>query len=472
MKSAKKRRCILVSILFSLVILYVKPRSGLWKLLLLHHPSTAVHRIKPYSSVEIGHFARHLMSSHPMVLVFNGTTFEAYNLDYRINIYHKKSNFCGRCLKVVPLLVHALMNLNPSRFAPGQPVFQVLFSTGDSVKSPCANPGRCQVHDFAPLLLFGSVPTDPKVMPSIKAFPNWFYLSCLYEYKFNGTKPCQWVESINRTIPWSDLKEQIIWRGNDFSFLPEYDEFQFKRTQSLDDINATTKEEATKQLRRHWANLGPRWRAVVLSIENDTWIDAKFSGGVKEQFHEHFLRNGLNVGTREPCPPAMMSHFKYQLDLGGGGGTSWRGTLSKLGMPGLLFHHETPNVDWFYNDMKRWIHYVPVHWSLGDLYDKFLWVQEHPSEARSIADEASKLFSYLMGEQYMKKLYDELFVDYLGELLDAYVTSSRSWEEEMEFYHSNGFVLLRIAACDQHTCHTFSERSTESNLHHLPGLAS
>jgi hypothetical protein len=430
------------------------------------------HRIKPYSSVEIGNFARHLMSFHPMVLVFNGTSFEAYNLDYKDNVYHKKSNYCGRCHRVIPLMVHALMNLNPSRFAPGQSVFQLLFSTGDSIKSPCVNRDRCQVQNFAPLLLFGSVPADPTLLPSIKAFPNWFYISCLYDYKFFQSETCQWVESINRTIPWNDLKEQVIWRGNDFTFLHEYDYFQFRNTQSLYNANAQNMGNTSCQLIHHWAKLNPRWRAVALSMENDTWIDAKFSGGVRGQYHEPFLRDGLHIGTRETCPPSTMSHYKYQLDLGGGGGTSWRGTISKLGMPGLLFHHETPTVDWFYQDMKRWIHYVPVHWSLADLYDKFVWAQDHPSVAKLIAEAASELFSYLMGDQYMKKIYNELFVEYLGELLDAHVVSSRSWEKEMEYYHDNGFKLLRVAACDYDFCHTFTEESTHSNPHRLPSIAS
>jgi hypothetical protein len=36
-----------------------------------------------------------------------------------------------------------------------------------------------------------------------------------------------------------------------------------------------------------------------------------------------------------------MSKYKYQINLGGGGGTNWEGTVSKLRMPGILFHHES-----------------------------------------------------------------------------------------------------------------------------------
>jgi hypothetical protein len=33
---------------------------------------------------------------------------------------------------------------------------------------------------------------------------------------------------------------------------------------------------------------------------------------------------------------------EYHINLGGGGGTKWTGTIGKLALPGGLFHHITP----------------------------------------------------------------------------------------------------------------------------------
>lgn len=133
-------------------------------------------------------------------------------------------------------------------------------------------------------------------------------------------------------------------------------------------------------------------------------------------------------------------------------GTSWRGVITKLGLPGLLLHHETRTKDWFFDDMKAWVHYVPVAWHLGDLRAKFDWAKSHQDESQKIADAASKLFDNMMGEAYMYKLYQELFVDHLGKILKAYAPSSDSWAAAKAKYERDGFELRRVAFCDIENC--------------------
>jgi hypothetical protein len=98
----------------------------------------------------------------------------------------------------------------------------------------------------------------------------------------------------------------------------------------------TSKEEAVRLLFENWNILTPRWRAVALTlkaeIDNDPWIDIKFILLGNRPALNHFQEKGIQVYTLRTEPKAM-SKFKYQIDLGGWGGTSWRGTISKLGMP-------------------------------------------------------------------------------------------------------------------------------------------
>lgn len=121
-------------------------------------------------------------------------------------------------------------------------------------------------------------------------------------------------------------------------------------------------------------------------------------------------------------------------------------------MPGLLFHHETRSKDWFFDDMEPWEHYVPIAWHLGDLREKFDWAEKHQDEAKRIADNASKLFDRLMSKGYMEKLYQELFVDYLGAVVDAFVPFPASWEEARRKYENDGFVLRQVGICDSSSC--------------------
>ena len=425
---------------------------------------------RPFSQNEIGNVAETMNVFHPRLLVFNGTMFEVYNLD------HQKASlmdtvFCGRCGKMIPLLVHALMELNPSKFQPGQPVFQLLFSDGDDFDSNCVNHGACETDDFAPLLLFGSVPVDPTASPNIKGFPNWFYLTCLYDYKMYGVNRCEWAEPIDRTKVWDDLENQLMWRGTDFAFLSAHKQMKFKGARSIHLDDTASKVETTMALMNHWQDLSPRWRAIALSTlaesKNETWIDAKFTGSYENHTHHKFMAHGVEVRTSESTTSQEMSKYKYQIDLGGGGGTSWRGTMSKLGMPGVLFHHETPTKDWFFDDMKHWEHYIPVHWSLVDLKEKVAWAQGNQAAARKIADAGSALFDEFMDEPYMARVYNELFVDYLGKIVDAYVPSAFPWSQVKREYENRGFVMELIATCDVYVCHTFTESSPETRPHHF-----
>ena len=84
-------------------------------------------------------------------------------------------------------------------------------------------------------------------------------------------------------------------------------------------------------------------------------------------------------------------------------------------MPGLLFHHETPAKDWFYDDLTAWEHYVPVDLTLDDLHDKFLWAEAHPDEARRIARAGQDFVRNMRTDEWMRDTYDRYFVRRLGD---------------------------------------------------------
>jgi hypothetical protein len=120
---------------------------------------------------------------------------------------------------------------------------------------------------------------------------------------------------------------------------------------------------------------------------SDPWIDALFTKGTNDDVHRFFNTRGLTVSRGVSMNSITVSSYKYQMDLGGGklimssiyftdyyhnnfrtysyfnlhvhdilkfkgGGTTWEGTLTKLMMPGVLFHHVTRTKDWFYDLMK------------------------------------------------------------------------------------------------------------------------
>jgi hypothetical protein len=150
-----------------------------------------------------------------------------------------------------------------------------------------------------------------------------------------------------------------------------------------------------------------------------------------------------------------------------GGGTTWEGTLTKLRMPGVLFHHETPTKDWFYDLMKPWVHYIPVRTDLADLLSRYHWAEAHPEEVKKIAAESTKLAKYLMSYQYLDKVYQELFVDFFGKVVEAYEPNGMSWEECLEGYKKQGIPVQSVSVCNHKTCSTEAETGVIVETIHL-----
>ena len=128
-----------------------------------------------------------------------------------------------------------------------------------------------------------------------------------------------------------------------------------------------------------------------------------------------------------------LGQYKYHIDIGGGGGTTWSGTLEKLGLPGLLFHHVTPTKDYLHDVLKPWVHYVPVKANLSDLKEKFEWAESHPVMAKRISDNATQFVKRLGTPEGMSFLANQFFNIPLKQVVGAYqpLEAGSDWREVM-----------------------------------------
>ena len=282
-----------------------------------------------------------------------------------------------------------------------------------------SRPNYCQNDKFAPILQFGSVYKDSTILPSLVTMPSWPQLSCFEEWQKKGSI-CENLklqraesgklggdESLGRDAAaggskqmpfseWDALIPTLIWRGSDYPFLTCIHD-GVRPVQWARDIASqlarfgNNARGVVSALMAVWHILTPRWRVIALSamaqldaeevIEADgngmqlqqrhqfTWIDAKFTFKSKVHgapviekvvLYEPFREFGIGVTSDEQMTLSQLSKYKYHIDLGGGGGTTWFGTLDKLGLPGLLFHHETSAKDYFHDELLPWVHYVPL----------------------------------------------------------------------------------------------------------------
>lgn len=134
-----------------------------------------------------------------------------------------------------------------------------------------------------------------------------------------------------------------------------------------------------------------------------------------QQFEEHGIPavgEGMDLET--------LGLYRYHIDIGGGGGTTWSGTLEKLGLPGLLFHHLTPTKDYLHDKIKPWVHYVPVMADLNDLHKKYIWAQNHPKEAQRISARATELVRSWGEPEGFEAMFQEFLEGPLRHVVEAY----------------------------------------------------
>ena len=102
----------------------------------------------------------------------------------------------------------------------------------------------------------------------------------------------------------------------------------------------------------------------------------------------------------------MASLYKYQIDVGGISGTSWCGLRWKMcGSGSLVFRIETFSQDWWHHTIKPYEHYLPVKSDLTNLYEQYMWAENHPQLAYEIAQRGQKqcLQSYKIQDAVTKQ---------------------------------------------------------------------
>jgi hypothetical protein len=190
----------------------------------------------------------------------------------------------------------------------------------------------------------------------------------------------------------------------------------------------------------------PRWRGVLLTSEAELgarkynkktanggesklpWINVKFATthvngqkvlAAENRELQHLQSLGISA-IGEPISMVEQARYRYHVDLGGGGGTTWTGTIEKLSLPGVLFHHVTPTKDWFHDLLVPWKHYIPIKTDLSDLREKFDWAESHPAEAKQIAEAGTEFARWVGSTEGFRQLYEEHFVAPLRDVMNAY----------------------------------------------------
>ena len=390
--------------------------------------------------------------------------------------------------------------------------FQVLFSALDypNVKTCLHKPQSCKSEEFAPIFHFGSVPRNPSLLPTVKGMPLITYIRCMMDG--NQCQVAKIPEGEN--VPeWDDLIPQILWRGTDYgenlivpvvnsnmshstslkvfpppfyntallnlvsfhflyffcsAFLHAFN-LNLKSGKDLKvDPSKLSKDQMADFLLDHFDILSPRWRGIALSLKASLeaqetnslpWIDAKFY--VDEDLPDHlrkfnkplydFMDAGNDLMTTEYMREEEQMHYKYLIDFGGGGGTTWERTIRSLAMPGVLFHHETIMKDNpVHNGIKPYVHYIPVKMDCSDLREQFEWAEANPDKAQEISKAATDYVREMATEEYRKQLYQKDVRDEIKVAMESYrAEEGETVQSILQRYEEAEMPLELYATCDE-----------------------
>jgi hypothetical protein len=340
----------------------------------------------------------------------------------------------------------------------------------------------------SPVLQFGSSfanPVTPSEIPM--PMPQRNQLGCFTEWVIDNSKMCSSYLPregsrdgllYGKESDWDGLIPQVVWRGTDFTYLGHMRKLRSPDYQ-VDIVDPGhdrgDKSKALKAMRTVYDQLVPRWKGVILTAEAEAdalkddstessqslpWANIKFShfmsGGKKTytsrgKMYTDFQSAGIPV-VGEVMSLDTFSKYKYHIDCGGGGGTTWTGTLEKLALPGLLFHHITPTKDYFHDVLIPWVHFVPVKEDLSDLKSKFEWAESNQLEAKRIASRGTEWVRRWYGSlDGFGATFDTLYRKPLSQVVNAYQPVD-DWRQVLETEGESMKPIMRCSGFNANEC--------------------
>jgi hypothetical protein len=327
------------------------------------------------------------------------------------------------------------------RVGSGNKPLHMGWATQDYPQNPCAgSPSGCGSFP-APIFTFGTVPKDKSRVPSLAQAPTLPLAPCVaHAYDPSKYSQCVWFSSpsqcsgenmyvptygsdSDRVNKFNTLIPKMVWRGSDWRYLSEYVGVGTETGEnflSTHNLCSATKDTIVSTVLHSKTLVSPRLYAAIVGALHPDKYDIKFTDKNPKAPQSSCIDDKFDIFTSTEFSACDYAKYKYLVDFGGGGGTSWKSTLWFLGMPGVLFHHETPMRDSFYDDIKPYVHYIPLKADLSNLESQMQWAISNPAECAEISKRATAFVQHLMSPDGLKEHARKVFVEPFRKYIDAY----------------------------------------------------
>ena len=102
-----------------------------------------------------------------------------------------------------------------------------------------------------------------------------------------------------------------------------------------------------------------------------------------------------------------MINYKYILDIDGNAST-WDATAWKLNSGSVILKTDSNWEQWFYEEYKPWVHYVPVADDFSDIQERYKWCEANPEKCEEMIRKAKELFQTIYRHENVLKYVNNL----------------------------------------------------------------
>lgn len=120
----------------------------------------------------------------------------------------------------------------------------------------------------------------------------------------------------------------------------------------------------------------------------------------REYFYEKFKNNKfIDLGNNELTKSKQIK-YKYLLDIDGYT-NSWEGTVWKLYSGSVVIKQKSIWEQWYYDELKEWVHYVPVNNDFSNLDIIIKWCLDNDNICKQIAENSRKFIKQKLNNDYV-----------------------------------------------------------------------
>jgi Glycosyl transferase family 90 len=180
-------------------------------------------------------------------------------------------------------------------------------------------------------------------------------------------------------ISWREKDSRLVWRGG---------------------TGQNALDNSTPIMTSENLHLFSRVRLCELSLEHPDLIDAKFTFFSNENNLPY-----LNNFSGERIDFEELLTYKYQM-LIHGNASSFSNSGWRFFSKSVVFIPDSLWTQWYYNELKPYIHYIPVKSDLQDLVERIRWAKHNDFDSYQIARNARKFaLSHLTYSDHLLYLY-------------------------------------------------------------------